>query len=86
MKCAWDDHKCGAVIIKPKRMNSVNTSKDSLQRRSVPLSVVTSIERDCSEQGDMTELTPILNSVHTPNDSLQRRRVPFGGYQERKSM
>jgi hypothetical protein len=38
-------------------------------------SVVTRIESDCSEQGDMTEMTPILNSVHTSNDSLQRRRV-----------
>jgi hypothetical protein len=75
MKCAWDDHKCGAVIIKPKRVNSVHTSNDSLQRRSVPLSVVNSIESDCSEKGDMTEQPPIVNSAHTFNDSLQRRRV-----------
>jgi hypothetical protein len=39
------------------------------------LSVVTSTESVCSEQGDMKELTPIVNSVHTSNDSLQRRRV-----------
>jgi hypothetical protein len=37
--------------------------------------MVISIESACSEQGGMTELTPILNSVHKPNDSLQRRRV-----------
>jgi hypothetical protein len=43
----------------------------------VPLNVVTSIEIDCSEKGEMTELTPIVNSVHTFNDSLQRRRVPL---------
>jgi hypothetical protein len=43
----------------------------------VPLKVFTSIESDCSEQGDMMELTPILNSVHTSNNSLQRRRVPL---------
>jgi hypothetical protein len=57
-------------------MNSVKLSNDSLQRKRVPLSVVTIIESECSEQGDMTEMTPILNSVHTSNDRLQRRRVP----------
>jgi hypothetical protein len=40
----------------------------------VPLKVFTSINSDCSEQVDMTELTPIMNSVHTSNDSLQRQR------------
>jgi hypothetical protein len=58
-------------------LNSVHTSKDSLQRQRVQLSVVIIVESDCSEQGGMTELTPILNSVHKPNDSLQRRRVPL---------
>jgi hypothetical protein len=51
-------------------MNSVHTSNDSLQRRRVSLSVVTSIETEFSEQGDMTEMSPIMNSVHTYNDSL----------------
>jgi hypothetical protein len=37
--------------------------------------VVTSIESDCSEQCDVTELTSILKSVHTFNDSSQRRSV-----------
>jgi hypothetical protein len=41
--------------------------------------MITSIESDCSEQGDLTELTPIWNSVHTSNDRLQRRRVPLSG-------
>jgi hypothetical protein len=36
----------------------------------VQLSVVTSVESDCSEHGDNTEMTPILNSVHTFNDRL----------------
>jgi hypothetical protein len=31
---------------------------------------------DCSEQGDMTERTPIVNSVHKFIDNLQRRRDP----------
>jgi hypothetical protein len=39
------------------------------------LKIFFSIENDCSEQGDQTELTTILNSVHTPNESLHRRRV-----------
>jgi hypothetical protein len=56
-------------------LNSVHTSKESLRRRRVPLSVVTSKKSDSSEQGDMTELTPIVKSVHTSNDSLQGRRV-----------
>jgi hypothetical protein len=43
----------------------------------VPLSVVNSIQSDCSEHDDITELSPILNSVHISNDSLQRRRVPL---------
>jgi hypothetical protein len=51
-------------------MNSVLQSNACLQRRRVPLSVVTRIARDCIEQGDMTEMTPILNSVHTSNESL----------------
>jgi hypothetical protein len=53
----------------------VHTSNDSLQRRRVPLSVVTIIVHNCTEQGDMTELTPIVKSVHTSNDSSKRRRV-----------
>jgi hypothetical protein len=51
-------------------VNSVHTYNDSLQRQRVPLSLVTCIESDSSEQSDMTERTPILNSVHTSNDSL----------------
>jgi hypothetical protein len=43
----------------------------------VPISVVTSIESDCSEECGMTELTPIMNSVHKTNGSLQGRRVPL---------
>jgi hypothetical protein len=50
--------------------NSVHTSNESVQRRRVPLSVVNSIESDCSEQVDMTEMTPILNSVQTSDDRL----------------
>jgi hypothetical protein len=46
MKWTWDEHKCGAVIFKPKIVNSVHTSNDSLQRRRAPLSVVTSLESD----------------------------------------
>jgi hypothetical protein len=56
-------------------LNNVHTSNENLNRRRVPLRVVTSIESDCSEQSDMTELTPILKSVQTSNDSLHRRRV-----------
>jgi hypothetical protein len=52
------------------KMNSVHTSNDSLQRRRVPLSVVTSIASDCSEQLYMTEMTPIVKTVQTSNDSL----------------
>jgi hypothetical protein len=58
-------------------LTSVHTYKDSLLRCRVPLSVVTSIESDCSVKGDMTETTRILNSVPTSNDSLQRRRAPL---------
>jgi hypothetical protein len=43
----------------------------------VLLIVVSSIESDCSEHSDMTEMTLILSSVHTSNDSLQNRRVPI---------
>jgi hypothetical protein len=43
-------------------LNSVNTSRDSLPRSHVPLSVVNNIESDCSEQGGMTKVTPIMNS------------------------
>jgi hypothetical protein len=39
--------------------------------------VVTSLESDCSEQGDLTELTTILNSVHTSKNLLETRRVPI---------
>jgi hypothetical protein len=41
-----------------------------LQRPRVHLSVVTIVESDCSEQGEKTEMTPILNTVHTFNDRL----------------
>jgi hypothetical protein len=58
-------------------LNSVHTSNDSLQRRRVPLRMVTSIESDCSEQGDKTEIIRIIYSVHTSNYSLQRLRVPL---------
>jgi hypothetical protein len=51
-------------------LNSVHKPKDSLQRRRVPLILVSSIESDCSEHSDMTDMTPIVNSVHTSNDSL----------------
>jgi hypothetical protein len=37
--------------------------------------VVTSIESDSSNHGDMTKKNQIMNSVHTSNESLQRRRV-----------
>jgi hypothetical protein len=50
-------------------MNNVHTFNDSLHRRRVPLSVVTSIASDCSAQGDITELTPIFNSVHTSKET-----------------
>jgi hypothetical protein len=43
----------------------------------VRLSVVTSIECEFSQQGEMTELTPILNSVQKPNHSLLSRHVPL---------
>jgi hypothetical protein len=56
-------------------LNSVHTSTDNFQRRLVPLSVFTIIERVCRELDVMTELTPIFNSVHTSNESLHRRRV-----------
>jgi hypothetical protein len=66
-------------------MTSVHTSIDSLQRRRVPLSLVTSIESDCSELGVMMEMTPIVNKVHTSNDSLHRRRVPLSVVTSRES-
>jgi hypothetical protein len=53
-----------------KILNSVHKSNDLMQRRRVPLSVVSSIESECSELGAMTEKTLILNSVHTSNDSM----------------
>jgi hypothetical protein len=56
-------------------VNSVHTSKDSLQRRVVLLSMVTSIDSECSVQTDMTEMTPTMDSVHTSYYSLQRPRV-----------
>jgi hypothetical protein len=56
-------------------VKSVHTSNNSLQRRGVPLSMVTSIESDYSELGDMTEMIPIVNGVQTSNESLQRRRL-----------
>jgi hypothetical protein len=37
--------------------------------------VVTSIDSDCSEIGDMTEMNWIMNSVPTSYYNLQRRRV-----------
>jgi hypothetical protein len=49
----------------------VHTTNYSLHRRCVPFTVVTSTESDCSGQGDMTELTPIVNCVHMSNDNLQ---------------
>jgi hypothetical protein len=51
-------------------LNRLHTYNESLQRRGISLSVVTSIKRDYSEQGDMTKLTPILNIVHMSNDSF----------------
>jgi hypothetical protein len=75
MKWAWDEHKCGAIIFKPKIVNSVHTSDDSLQRRRVPLSMVTSIESDYSEQNDMTEMTPMNTPVCNRMTRSQSRSV-----------
>jgi hypothetical protein len=66
-------------------LNSVHTSNDSLQRRPVPLRMVTSIESECSELGDVTEMTPIVSNVHSYNVSLHRRRVPLSVVTSRKS-
>jgi hypothetical protein len=35
-------------------LNSVHMSNERLNRRRLPLSVVPSIESECSDQGDMT--------------------------------
>jgi hypothetical protein len=58
-------------------VNNIHTSNDSLQRLRVPLSVVTRIERECSQQGDTTEMIPIMKRMHTYNDNFLRRRVPL---------
>jgi hypothetical protein len=78
MKWAWDEHTCSAVIFKPKLVNSVHTYNSSLQRRCVPLSMVTSIESNCSEQGDMAEMTPMNTPAHTRMTTSQSRSLAVG--------
>jgi hypothetical protein len=63
VKRAWDDSKCGTIIFKPRIINSVHTSSDSLHRRGAMLSLSTHVSDEDGEQKDLTELTPMNPTV-----------------------
>jgi hypothetical protein len=51
------ENKCGTIIFKPRIINSIHTSSDSLHRRGVTLSLATRVDDKNDEQKDVTEIT-----------------------------
>jgi hypothetical protein len=65
VKWFTDTDNCGSIVFKPKIINSVHASTDSLHRRGVTLSLASTMKEEAALEGDLTELTP-MNVVVTP--------------------
>ncbi|PNF19010.1 hypothetical protein B7P43_G12398 [Cryptotermes secundus] len=61
VKWAWDDSKCSTVIFKPKIINSVHTSNDSLHRRGAMLSLATHMDDNTPKE--FTEMNPMNATI-----------------------
>jgi hypothetical protein len=57
MKRFCDEDRCSSIVFRPKIMNSLHTSSDSLHRRAMALSLTTKVEDGISEHSETTELT-----------------------------
>ncbi|PNF34241.1 hypothetical protein B7P43_G17488 [Cryptotermes secundus] len=62
VKWAWDDSKCSAIIFKPRIINSVHTSSDSLHRRGAMLSLATHVDDEDTPK-EFTEMTPMNATI-----------------------
>jgi hypothetical protein len=63
VKWFTDGKGCTSIVFKPKIMNSVHTSSDSLYCRGVALRLATSVGNQADAGCDMTEFTPMTVSV-----------------------
>jgi hypothetical protein len=63
VKWFTDGKCCTSIVFKPRIINRVHTSSDSLYRRGVSLRLATSVGNQADTRCDMTELTPMTLSV-----------------------
>jgi hypothetical protein len=68
LKWFTDGGNCGFIVFKPRIINNVHASAESLHGRGVTLSLATGVKDAAGSEGDATELTP-MNVLVTPRTS-----------------
>jgi hypothetical protein len=78
VKWFTDGKGCTSIVFKPKIINSVHTSSDSLYRRGVALRLATNIGDQPETGCDVTELTPMRVSVSPKATRSSSRSLAVG--------
>jgi hypothetical protein len=73
-----DGKGCSAIVFKPKIINSVHTSSDSLNRRGVTLSLETSLGNEGDNEATATELTPMAPNKSSTTGKPSSRNLAVG--------
>jgi hypothetical protein len=55
----WNNSKCSTIIFKPRIINSLHTSIDSLHRRGAILRLATHIDDECGESKNLFRADPL---------------------------
>jgi hypothetical protein len=63
VKWACNRDKCSSIVFKPRIINSMHTSSDSLHGQGLMLSLATKVGDGQDEQQDVTEITPMNASA-----------------------
>jgi hypothetical protein len=72
-----DINKCTSIVFKPKIVNSVHASIDSLHRRGMTLNLATNVE-GADELGEVTELTPMKVVATSATTKSSSKKLAVG--------
>jgi hypothetical protein len=71
-------NNCGSIVFKPRIINSVHTSTESLHRRGMTLSLATNVKGAAEPEGDITELTPMSVVVNPRTTRPSSKQLAVG--------
>jgi hypothetical protein len=78
MKRFCDGDRCSSIVFRPKIINSLHTSSDSLHRRAMALSLTTKVEDGISEHSETSELTPMKVSTSPRIIRISNKHLAVG--------